>query len=226
MKLMNWIFYAAEVLRRSVRWMSWNLFLAFVPVVLSVWLFRRSRSRSPVWWLGFAVFVAFLPNAPYVLTDIIHLVREIRGGASIWVVTLLLVPQYVSFMLAGFQAYVLSLINLGHYLERHRKAQWVLPTELSLHALSAIGIYLGRFKRFNSWDFVTQPDAVFTSMFDSVVNKQPLLIIAITFVVLTGLYWGFKQITLAVLLRDRYTRRMARLPVRATVPQRFERSHL
>ncbi|MGB3649840.1 MAG: DUF1361 domain-containing protein, partial [Rivularia sp. (in: cyanobacteria)] len=42
-----------QVLQINIRWMTWNLFLAFIPLVLSIWLFRRpKRSRSWVWWLG------------------------------------------------------------------------------------------------------------------------------------------------------------------------------
>jgi uncharacterized membrane protein len=54
--------------------------------------------------------MAFLPNAPYVLTDILHLVDDIRQGYSIWTITLLLVPQYVLFMQLGFEAYVISVL--------------------------------------------------------------------------------------------------------------------
>ncbi|MBE9179012.1 DUF1361 domain-containing protein [Oculatella sp. LEGE 06141] len=200
---MNWIIYAGRVLHRSVRWMSWNLFLAFVPLVLSVWLFRLSRSRSLLWWIGVLVFIAFLPNAPYVLTDVIHLIAQIREGESIWVVTLLLIPQYLAFMLAGFGAYVLSLINVGRYLAEQGKARWIGAAELSMHALSAVGVYLGRFERFNSWDFVTQPDAVVFSTIDNLAHKRPVLVIVITFAVITGLYWIMKQLCLGILLRAR-----------------------
>jgi uncharacterized membrane protein len=46
-----------HVLQVNLRWMTWNLFLAFIPLALSVWLFRRQRSGSWVWWLGFLSFL-------------------------------------------------------------------------------------------------------------------------------------------------------------------------
>jgi uncharacterized membrane protein len=73
-----------QILRFNMRWMTWNLFLAFIPLALSVWLFRIKRRRSGVWWLGFLVFFAFLPNAPYLLTDIIHFIEDIRRIESVW----------------------------------------------------------------------------------------------------------------------------------------------
>jgi uncharacterized membrane protein len=191
--------------------MTWNLFLAIAPLLLSVWLFRQKRSRSWIWWLGLLAFVAFLPNAPYVLTDIIHLIYDIRRESSIWLITLVLVPQYILFMLVGFEAYVLSLINLGYYLQQQGQRRFILAAEFLLHMLSAVGIYLGRFERFNSWDFVTQPDAVVFSTFHNLMSKRPVLVMAISFLVIAGLYWVMKQITLAILLRKRYGEVLDRL---------------
>ncbi len=183
-------------------WMAWNLFLAFIPLALSVWLFRRSsRSRSILWWLGFVVFIAFLPNAPYLLTDVKHLIEGIRSGYSIWIVTLVLIPQHLFAILAGFEAYVLCLINLGYYLHQQGRSKYILWAELITHALCAVGVYLGRFKRFNSWDFVTQPDDLAKSMLDDLTAKRPILVMVVTFVVLTVSYWLMKQVTLGLLLR-------------------------
>lgn len=198
-KLLDRINIIWQALRVNLRWMTWNLFLAFVPLALSVWLFRRARSRSVVWWVGLLVFIAFLPNAPYVLTDVIHLVDDIRRGwFSIWTITLVLIPQYVLFIVAGFEAYVLSLINLGYYLNQQGKGKWIVWVELLIHGLSAIGIYLGRFLRFNSWDLITQFDTITGSVVDDLARKRPLAVVIITFVVITSLYWLMKQITLAL----------------------------
>ncbi len=186
-----------DVLRSNSRWMSWNLFLAFVPLALSVWLFRKKRRRSSLWWFGCLVFFAFLPNAPYVLTDVIHLYEDIREINSVWMITLVVLPVYLLFILAGFEAYVVSLINFGYYLSQMGWTRWILGAELLTHALCAVGIYLGRFKRFNSWDFITQPDALATSVVEDVLGKRPLVIIAITFMVVTGLYWIMKRLTIA-----------------------------
>lgn len=194
-----------NVLRSNSRWMTWNLFLAFIPLAISVWLFRRGRGRSLLWWIGFLVFFGFLPNAPYVLTDVIHLIQDIRTINSVWMITLVVIPVYLLFILAGFEAYVLSLINLGYYLNRIGQSKWILAAELVTHALSAVGIYLGRFLRFNTWDFITQPDALATSVVEDVFGKIPLVIIAITFVVVAGLYWISKKLTLGLLQRGAIT---------------------
>lgn len=183
-------------------WIIWNLFLAFIPLALSVWLFRSPRrSRSVLWWIAFLVFIAFLPNAPYLLTDIVHLIRATRSDYSVWIITLVILPPHLIAIIAGLEAYVISLINLGYYLHRQGVSKYIVWVELMTHALCAVGVYLGRFKRFNSWDFLTQPNDVVRSVVDDLTSKRPVLVILVTFMVLTVLYWLMKQITLALVLR-------------------------
>jgi len=170
-------------------------------MILDILLLRSPGSRSLGWWLGFLVFITFLPNAPYILTDIIHLIDDIRRYSSVWLITLAIVPQYLVFMVLGFEAYVLSVIYLGDYLRRHGWGKYILWMELAVHGLSAIGIYLGRFQRFNSWHIITQPDELFRSLAHDLVGKFPVLVMAITFVVITCLYWIAKQLTLGIMLR-------------------------
>ena len=205
---------AIDILHSNARWMGWNLFLAIVPLLLSVLLFRRTqlgsspvtvpsmslhhRHRSWLWWLGVLTFTAFLPNAPYILTDVIHFVNDVRYASSVWLIALVLIPLYGAFIFAGFEAYVLSLINVGYYLKQRGLGRYILRTELAIHALSALGIYLGRFLRFNSWDIVTHLDTLAVTILDDVLAKRPLLTIALTFLLVSALYVPLKQINLAI----------------------------
>ena len=187
---------------RHSGWIVWNLFLAFIPFALSFLLYRRkSLSRSLLWWVAFAVFIAFLPNAPYLLTDIIHLIRATRSGYSAFIIVLFFIPLHLFAILTGFQAYVISVMNQSHYLKRIGAAHYILLAELITHALSAIGVFLGRFRRYNSWDFVTDPGNIVLSALDDLTSKRPLAVIIASFIVLTGLYWIAKQINLGLLLR-------------------------
>ncbi|MEO0373742.1 MAG: DUF1361 domain-containing protein [Cyanobacteria bacterium P01_A01_bin.17] len=203
---------ALGLFNRYSGWIIWNLFLAFIPLALSFWLFRRRKSvRSLLWWLALIVFIAFLPNAPYLLTDIIHLIRATRAINSIWIITLVFIPLHLFAILAGFGAYVISLINQGHYLRRQGAKQFVLPAELLVHALSALGVYMGRFLRFNSWDLITDPGNLLLRTFNDVTSKFPALVIVITFIVLTLFYWLMKQIILGLALQIRYGRQQEQL---------------
>ena len=167
-------------------------------MALDIWVLRQRGVRSLRWWGVFFWFIAFLPNAPYVLTDIIHLIEQIKEEHSVWTVTLALIPQYLAFMLAGFEAYVLSVMNLGYYLKQQGWGRFILATEITIHALSALGIYLGRFIRFNTWDILTNPDALVNTVMNELIGKRPVVVMAATFVVIAVLYWVLKQVTLGI----------------------------
>jgi uncharacterized membrane protein len=180
------------------RWMAWNLFLAVLPWVMGLGLFRPGVKRSPLWWLGVLVFLAFLPNAPYVLTDFIHLEHDLARVNSDALDTLVVIPRYCIFMLVGFGAYVLSLMQVGDYLKQQGYRRWVLLTELTLHGLSAVGIYLGRVERLNSWDLITQLHGVVQSVETNLTYRYAWMFMVITFGAIALLYPLFKHIILAL----------------------------
>ncbi len=202
-----------QLLSDNTRWMAWNLFLAVIPMVMSCILFRHTkfnavtaavmpialnqRHRSWLWWIGVAVFLAFLPNAPYILTDVIHFVRFIQAY-SVWIAAFVIVPLFTLFFLGGLFCYVISLINLGAYLKHIGLRRYVFTIEIVIHALSAVGVYLGRFLRFNSWDLMTNLDDVARSIVEDVLGKRPLTSIVITFILIFGLYAVFKHVALAM----------------------------
>ena len=187
-------------------WIVWNLFLAFIPLVLSFYLFRQSTSRRSGWWIGAAVYAAFLPNAPYVLTDIVHLINAAWAIPSVWIITLFFIPLHVGAILTGFECYVVSLINQSAYLRRIGLKRYIVPLEWITHILCALGIYLGRFRRLNSWDLITAPQDVLLSTLDDLTAKRPLIVIFGTVLILGSLYWMMKQVTIGILLRARELR--------------------
>lgn len=176
-----------EVLLGNGPWMVWNSLLACIPLGFAVFLFTGPRARrGPFWWVGLAIFVAFLPNGPYVITDLIHLKSDalaLRGGQG---GTLMLVLAYSVFVLVGVAAYAGSLELLRRYLLAHRwsnRAAFLL--ELCLHALCAVGVLLGRVARFNSWELVTRPDDVFGHALSRVDNSWSWMLLVTMFIVIT-----------------------------------------
>lgn len=145
------------VARTNRGWMTWNLILAFIPAVLAVPLLWRPHRRDAGWWVGMAVLVLFLPNAPYVLTDLIHLRLDAAQAASDGVLVFGVLPIYGTFILLGMSAYLVCLEGMV------REARTVRPdlprwaVEVPVTALCSLGIVLGRIARLNSWDTITGP---------------------------------------------------------------------
>ncbi|MBE9060033.1 DUF1361 domain-containing protein [cf. Phormidesmis sp. LEGE 11477] len=185
---------------------AWWVALVLISIGMSYFLFNRPRSaRTFLWWLGLVGFIAFLPNAPYVLTDIIHLIKGTRGsGIQVWLIVLVFIPLHTVAILLGFEAYVLSILNQAYYLKKKGNERFILPSELLIHTLSAIGIYLGRFVRLNSWDIATDPTSVLMITLNTLTNRRPAAVVFVTFVILTVLYWIMKQLTLGIKLRIYY----------------------
>ena len=177
-QLFDWIQISLNLFNQSTARIIWNLFLAFIPLTLSFYLFRPSAIRNLAWWAILLVFIAFLPNAPYILTDSIHII-ELSQNYPIWGVILVLIPQYVLFIVAGFEAYVISLTKLDNYAADLLAQKYLILLKAIVHSLCVVGIYLGRFERFNSWDFVTQPDTVILTTARYLLDGRKLLSIAI-----------------------------------------------
>lgn len=134
----------------------WNLFLAWVPYALALALVGLDRVRAPGWLLAAPgiVWLLFLPNAPYILTDFIHL--GAIPGAPLWFDALLIGAFAGTGLLLG-----LASLYLVHRVVAARLgpvAGWVLA--IGALALSSLGVYLGRFPRFNSWDVLANPDGL------------------------------------------------------------------
>jgi uncharacterized membrane protein len=182
--------------------LGWNLFLAIVPLALACLLFRHTQRRGWLWWPLLIVFIVFLPNAAYTLTDIIHFIDEVRftePQLPEWTVAYIVIPKYAIFFFLGFQSHVISLIRLGDYLRWIHRRHWVLPAECALNFLCAVGVFWGRYLRLNSWHIVTKPQHLAHQAIQSFIsNNFGVLMVARYFIVITVFYYLVKLMDLAI----------------------------
>ncbi|MGH9113782.1 MAG: DUF1361 domain-containing protein [Acidimicrobiales bacterium] len=138
-------------------WMTWNLILAVIPAALAVVVFRHRGPRTATWWTGAALCALFLPNAPYVITDLVHLRSDVVRADSDLAVIAGVLPVYAVFVGVGILAYVLAVGEMGRYLTRVGLGRWRGTAEVATHAVCAVGVVLGRVARLNSWEPLTEP---------------------------------------------------------------------
>ena len=133
------------------RFLAWNLILAWVPLVIAVVAYARARRGvGPVVWVLLVPWLLFFPNAPYLLTDFIHLDE---GPAPLWYDALMLSAFAWTGLMLGFGSlYLVQLI-----LRRAFGAGAAWFAVLAALALASVGVYIGRFIRFNSWDALLHP---------------------------------------------------------------------
>jgi uncharacterized membrane protein len=144
----SWIVYANLI---------WNLFLAWIPYVFSMLAAALHSLFSRKWWLMVfpaAIWLLFFPNAPYIVTDFFHLVPRYKvpmwydilllttfswTGIFLTIASLRTMQGLVKFYLGGVISWLFVVFSLG---------------------LGGLGIYLGRFERWNSWDMLTHPKKI------------------------------------------------------------------
>ena len=142
--------------------LNWNLSLAFLPWLLtSVAVLRNVRSRIAIPAIV-AVWLLFFPNCLYILTDLIHLRQVVN--APLWLDLILV----LSFAWAGLCFGFSSLMDIEFFMRKGFRAgaKTVAFLSASMIYLAALGIYIGRFWRWNSWDLLGNPAELMHFMFD------------------------------------------------------------
>ena len=144
----------------------WNLFLAWIPYWLSLFLQRKYREapKKAGFFVATFVWLLFFPNALYIITDFIHL--RPRGITPLWFDLILILSFAWTGLLLGF----VSLQTVHEIVARHWNAMTGWLFAFAVLFLSSFGIYIGRFLRWNSWDIVFNPVALLSDMFDRVLN--------------------------------------------------------
>jgi uncharacterized membrane protein len=136
----------------------WNLFLAWLPLLFALLAREAFRTEQQKTWrlLGLAgAWFLFFPNAPYILTDLIHLTA--RFPRFFWTdLTLILLCAFTGLMLGFVSLYFMQAIVARMF---GRVAGWLFVA-LAV-GLGSLGIYLGRFLRFNSWDVLLRPGKIY-----------------------------------------------------------------
>lgn len=158
--------------RPTFLFMPWNLFLAWVPYRISSGLTQRrnraerlscaphagsgrgAKVRGAVWVAGLIVWLLFIPNSFYILTDLYHLADNHRNSRVPEWFDLILI---LSFALNGLLLGVRSTRQIEKLLapDASFAGRWVFLYPVMW--LSAWGVYIGRVLRYNSWDIVASP---------------------------------------------------------------------
>jgi uncharacterized membrane protein len=177
----------------SIRYTNlvWNLFLAWIPFVLSYAAYFLSWKR-PLLYIVIPItaflWLLFFPNAPYILTDLQHLAIE-STRAPLWYDVIML----VWFSWTGLLLGLVSLYFMHEILQRTfgRGIGWAFVLVVSV--LSSFGVYLGRFVRLNSWDLLQDPGEIAVSILGLVIDPSMRLV---AFTLLFAVFYLFVYLTL------------------------------
>ena len=146
-----------------------NLLLAWLPYIFSVVAVSAYRSHPDRWWnVSFwgILWLVFFPNAPYMVTDFYHL--DPRPPIPLWFdISLIAIFAFTGCFLA-----IASLRSIHLIVERFAGSIFGWLFALFALGLGSLGVYLGRFSRFNSWDILLHPKIVFQDVVYNILNPM------------------------------------------------------
>jgi uncharacterized membrane protein len=194
--------------------MVWNLFLAYVPYFITTCLSRRPQwvTRKPLFTLFFIAWLLFIPNSFYIITDLFHLGDH--SGAGLTGKTALSrandrqAPQWLdlalifSFAWNGLLLGVLSVRQMEKIMEPFLPARHDIFFLYPVMWLNALGVYTGRYLRYNSWDVITNPFQLFWDIAGMIThplrNQYAWDMIFCFFILMTLMYLMLKRISKAL----------------------------
>ncbi len=144
----------------------WNLFLAYIPYAISNWLQQHPAWIENKWKFtgAFLLWLLFIPNSFYIVTDIFHL-KEVNN-IPLWYELMVL----VSFAWNGLLLGLVSLRQMERLFELEWGASAMWKFTVPVIALNSLGVYIGRYLRYNSWDVFVNPLALFSDMMRMIVH--------------------------------------------------------
>ncbi len=179
----------------SFIYILWNIFLAVVPFLISLLLlsyYKKAKHNKIIFIIGSFLWLLFIPNAIYIITDFVHL-GVVRGVPVLYDIVLLFTSTMVGL--------ILGLISINHIEQiiilKFSKKTTSMFICLIIFIIS-FGVYLGRFLRFNSWDVFSQPVMFFQGLreiFTNITNlTEALLYTTLFFVFILIFYYLIKDI--------------------------------
>lgn len=175
---------------------NWNLFLAVLPYVISTFflLYYKKINSVLLTVLILSAWLLLFPNAPYIVTDFFHL--EPRPGIPYWYDLGMIFSFAWNGLLLGF----ISLYDIQTALARRFSAFKGWAFAIVSLVLGSFGIYLGRYERFNSWDIITNPLALFIDIADRFIHpmQHPRTTLM---TILFSAVLGLSYVTLVTLLK-------------------------
>ena len=179
-------------------WMLWNGILALSPALLAIVFFKREDQprrglRNFTFFFEVGLVLLVLPNAPYVATDLVHFLENVRlSDTSLWRLLGTEFPLYSALVLFGLICYCFTVDRLLFALGMRLGRSWRWVGLLTIPLLCAIGIYLGRVARFNSWDILSEPRAILRSSKNVIDQIRPIKVVTFIWVLLIIVHQVYK----------------------------------
>jgi uncharacterized membrane protein len=153
-------------------WMMLNALLAFVPIILVI--IMRRKLNIILYLALFFLWLIFLPNAVYLITDVQHLPKQLLASNGM-LEQLFLLMQYALLAAFGVMTYVYALEPASKVLKRLKFPEVKQEiTFIAINYVVAFGVMVGKFQRTHSWYIFTEPQRVVGDVLNTAFNIELL----------------------------------------------------
>lgn len=165
--------------------LSWNALLAVLPLIFikkSEICMEQGKLSNSIFWM--IPWLFFFPNSVYLVTDFIHISKDVfiwtvevpryslesgtiySNDIMIWVKLLIIGVEFFFALLVGFESFYIFEKNIKNMTSKLGSFLGVLAVSF----LSGLGVYIGRFLRFNSWDILFNPIGLISGIISNLDN--------------------------------------------------------
>ena len=169
----------------------WNLFLAGLPLLFAFIFKYMVETSGKMYLLKFillSLWLLFLPNAPYIITDLVHLSKH--RISPIWLDGSIVFTSALTGLFMGLLSIYFVHEKISTFF--NSKISWIFIALLI--SITSFGIYLGRVLRFNSWDIFTHPIYLFKSILHSIYSLSGISMTGVFSCMLFFIYILFYQL--------------------------------
>ncbi len=176
----------------SFVWLFWNIFLAIIPLAIStylLWTSDKHRINKIIFVVLAILWLLFIPNAPYIVTDLIH-IGEVRAVPIIYDAFLLFGAGWV-----GIYLWLYSNTQIESLLVKKYSQKITNIIMFLIISLTSFGIYLGRFLRLNSWEIFSDSSYFLKVLHQKLIIKsdpKAYLYLVLFTCFLYGFYFAFR----------------------------------
>jgi len=155
--------------------MIYNLSLGILSLS-SGWLVVKT-SFFPIRVILSAIWLLFIPNTLYILTDIIHVPRqwELVGDT----IKILLTFQYAFFIFLGIILFILAFYPFEKLLIKliSKKGNAIVAFIIVINFIIGFGVAMGRIERTNSWEVFTDIKNVLSDAISIATSFEAMMLV-------------------------------------------------
>ncbi len=180
-----------NILIDNAFWMTGNILLGIIAVVLGL-LALKTKNLLQKGILLF-LWLLFIPNTSYMLTDIIHIPKQLHVLEGIYRTILIL--QYTLVMIVAIATFILALYPFEKILQKELKQKKTGIIQIILfftNFVIAFGIVLGRIQRTNSWELFTNIGKVIQDGINVLTTKELLLLVVFFGILNNFIYFSLR----------------------------------